>query len=193
MKLRCASTNPGKLREFRLLGADVEALPGMRDIPPSPEDGDTFESNAAQKALYYSRYTAGLLFADDSGLAVDALHGAPGVYSARFAGEHATDAANNALLLQRLAGIENRHARFVCVIALAEHGELRGTFRGEVEGEILRQPYGSGGFGYDPLFFYAPLQRTLSELTEDEKFAISHRGRALRQLLAWLHVHTASR
>jgi XTP/dITP diphosphohydrolase len=186
VKLWCATTNPGKLREFRLAGADVEALPAMRDIPPSPEDGVTFEENAAQKAVYYSRLTEGLLFADDSGLEVDALNGAPGVYSARYAGEHAGDAANNALLLQRLEDHTDRTARFVCVIALAESGKLIHTFRGTVEGEILRAPRGEGGFGYDPLFFYPRFGQTLAEIPAENKFEVSHRGHALREMLAWL-------
>ncbi len=186
MKLWCATTNAGKLREFRLLGADVQMLPNMPEIPPSPEDGDTFEQNAEQKASYYSRYASGPLFADDSGLEVDALGGDPGVYSARFAGEHATSAQNNALLLERLAGKTNRRARFVCVIALAENGHVIQTFRGVVSGEILHEPRGQGGFGYDPLFFYPPFQRGLAELTEEEKFAVSHRGKALTAMLDWL-------
>ena len=183
MTLWCATSNAGKLREFRLLGAPVQALPNMREIPLSPEDGETFEANAAQKAIYYSRYAHGLLFADDSGLEVDALHGEPGVRSARFAGEHATSDANNALLLERLKDVADRRARFVCVIALACHGELIARFRGEVEGEILLEPRGDGGFGYDPLFFYPPFNRGLAELNEEEKFAISHRGKAMREML----------
>jgi XTP/dITP diphosphohydrolase len=186
VKLWCATTNAGKLREFRLLSADVEMLPDMRRIPPSPEDHDTFERNAAQKAIYYSRHASGLLFADDSGLEVHALRGAPGVYSARFAGEHATSEQNNALLLERLAGHADRWARFVCVIALAKDGELIQTFRGEVHGEILYVPRGEGGFGYDPLFYYPPFQRGLAQLSDDEKFAISHRGKALTAMLDWL-------
>ncbi len=186
MKLWCATTNAGKLREFRLLNAGVEPLPGLREIPPSPEEGDTFEMNAAQKAIYYSRHVEGLLFADDSGLEVDALGGDPGIRSARFAGEHATDSENNALLMERLNGMTNRCARFVCVIALAERGRLIATFRGEVEGQILSAPRGSGGFGYDPYFFYPPLGRGLAELSEQEKFAISHRGKAMRKMLVSL-------
>jgi XTP/dITP diphosphohydrolase len=186
VKLWCATTNAGKLREFRLAGADVEALPAMREIPPSPEDGATFEANAAQKAIYYSRFADGLLFADDSGLEVDALSGSPGVYSARYAGEHATDAANNALLLQRLEDHEDRSARFVCAIALAQNQQLIRTFRGTVEGQILRSPRGAGGFGYDPLFFYPPLNQTLAEIPAQNKFAVSHRGHALHEMLEWL-------
>lgn len=183
MKFWCASTNRGKLREFRLAGADVDILPGMSKVAPSPENGMTFEENAVEKAIYYSRLAEGILFADDSGLVVGTLGGAPGVHSARFAGEQATSEANNALLLERLAGVADRRARFVCVIAVALGGKLLETFRGEVEGEILETPRGVGGFGYDPLFFYPPLDRGLAELSEDEKFAISHRGQAFRKML----------
>ena len=190
VKLFCATTNAGKLREFGLIGSlygvEVEALPNLRAIPASPEDGATFEANAAQKAIYYSRFTAGLLFADDSGLEVDALKGQPGVRSARFAGEHATDADNNCLLMERMRGEPDRRARFVCVIALARAGELVATFRAEVQGEILQEPRGAGGFGYDPYFFYPPLNRGLAELTEEEKFSISHRGQAVRKMLSSL-------
>ena len=157
----------------------------MREIPASPEDGVTFEENAAQKAIYYSGFTNGVLFADDSGLEVDALGGAPGVYSARYAGEHAGDAANNALLLERLEGHWDRRGRFVCVIAVAESGKLIRTFRGTVEGEILRAPRGRGGFGYDPLFFHPESGQTLAEIPAVKKFVVSHRGQALREMLDW--------
>jgi XTP/dITP diphosphohydrolase len=186
MKLWCATTNPGKLGEFALAGADVEALPGMRDIPPSREDGHTFEENAGQKAIYYSRFAPGPLFADDSGLVVDALNGAPGVHSARFSGDGATDATNNALLIERLRGVKDRSARFVCVIALAHEGRLIRSFRGEVEGQILHEPRGNAGFGYDPLFFCTERDTGFAELSPQEKFALSHRGKALRAMLEWL-------
>lgn len=190
MTVYCASGNPGKLREFqlagRVLGIDIQPLPGLKSIPAPEEDGDTFEANARLKAAYYSRFAPGLLFADDSGLAVDALGGAPGVLSARYAGEGATDEDNNRLLLERLSGIADRAARFVCVIALAEGGEVRETFRGEVEGAILREARGPGGFGYDPLFYYAPFGCTFGEVDDEKKFAVSHRGNALRQMLRYL-------
>ncbi|HVV46048.1 MAG TPA: non-canonical purine NTP pyrophosphatase, partial [Bryobacteraceae bacterium] len=160
MKIYCATGNLGKLREFRLagevLGIDIEPLADLKSIPAPEENGSTFEANARLKAEYYSRFAPGPLFADDSGLVVDALDGAPGVSSARYAGPGSTDTANNRLLLDRLAGQELRTGRFVCVIALAANGEVTRTFRGEVEGEILREPRGPGGFGYDPLFYYAP-------------------------------------
>lgn len=188
MKLYCATGNPGKLREFRLAGEllriDIEPLAGLKDIAAPEENGATFEENARIKAAYYSRFAPGLLFADDSGLEVDALHGAPGVYSARYAGPHATDRANNELLLQRLGdNNQKRRARFVCVIALADAGEIRQTFRGEVEGEILRAARGPGGFGYDPLFYYPPFGCTFGEVDGPKKFDVSHRGKALRALL----------
>jgi XTP/dITP diphosphohydrolase len=184
----CATGNPGKLREFQLAGEllkiDIEPLPGLKEINAPEENGATFEENARIKAIFYSKFARGLLFADDSGLEVDALNGAPGVYSARYAGPHATDLANNELLLQRL-GDNNpkRRARFVCVIALAEGGEVRQTFRGEVEGEILRAARGPGGFGYDPLFYYPPFGCSFGEVDGPKKFDVSHRGKALRALL----------
>jgi XTP/dITP diphosphohydrolase len=122
------------------------------------------------------------LFADDSGLEVDALGGAPGVYSARFAGPGATDDANNRLLLEKMRGVGDRSARFVCVIALADGGRLRETFRGAVEGEILEEPRGPHGFGYDPLFYYPPFGCSFGEAAAERKLTVSHRGAALRAL-----------
>jgi len=189
MKLFCATGNAGKLREFqlaaRLFNIDIEPLPGLKSIVAPEETGATFEENARLKAAYYSGFATGPLFADDSGLEVDALQGAPGVFSARFAGEHADTAANNALLLNRLGNETHRNARFVCVIALAEAGVAVASFRGEVEGTILREPRGAGGFGYDPLFYYPPFDCTFSEMDEARKFAVSHRGAAFRQLLQY--------
>src|SRR5207244_3081787 len=152
---------------------DLRQLPNP--VPPPEEVGATFEENAIGKAEYYGGFTGGYLFADDSGLEVDALGGAPGVHSARYAGPGATDAQNNALLLDRMRGVENRTARFVCVIALAEPGTLaeRGrllrTFRGSVEGTILDSPRGTGGFGYDPLFYYEPYHSTFGEAPWGDK------------------------
>jgi XTP/dITP diphosphohydrolase len=192
LNLYCATTNPGKLREFRLAAErfgqafKVEPLPGLEGIEPVEETGATFEENAVQKALYYSLHAPGPLFADDSGLAVDALGGAPGVYSARFAGENATDKDNNRLLIEKLRGNSNRAGRFVCVIALAEKGALLATFRGEVEGEIIDAPRGPNGFGYDPLFYYPPFGCTFGEVPGDRKLLVSHRGRALERMFAWL-------
>jgi XTP/dITP diphosphohydrolase len=192
MMVRCATTNPGKLREFRLAGP-VEPLPGLKEIPAPEETGRTFEENAVQKALYYSAYTPDWLFVDDSGLEVEALAGAPGVYSARFAGENATDEANNSLLLQRLRGAADRRAQFVCVVALARRGRLVRTFRGVVRGRIVEEPRGANGFGYDPLFFYEPFGCTFGEADPEAKMKVSHRASALRQMFSWLDDNAATR
>ncbi len=190
MKLYCATGNPGKLREFQMAAGHLELrmVPGYTQIPACEETGRTFEENAVRKALHYGPRAPGRLFADDSGLEVDALGGAPGVYSARFAGEGASDAANNRLLLEKLHGVDDRAARFVCVIALVEGSKLLGTFRGAVEGRIVDSPRGPHGFGYDPLFFYPPFGCTFGEAEPERKLAVSHRGQALRSLLRALHV-----
>jgi XTP/dITP diphosphohydrolase len=185
----CATTNPGKLREFRAAAqgvVSVEPLPGLNAIEAPEETGNTFEENAVQKALYYGAFTAGWLFAEDSGLEVDALRGAPGVYSARFSGPRATDESNNVLLLQRLAGVQDRAARYVCAIALVHAGSLVTKFRGTVEGSILESPQGTGGFGYDPLFFYPPFGATFAEVDIGRKQSVSHRGGAVKKLMTWL-------
>ncbi len=190
MKLYCATTNPGKLREFQMAlenSFHVESLPGLASIPPCEETGATFEDNAVQKALYYSKHCGEYLFVDDSGLAVDALGGAPGVYSARFAGPNATDSANNQLLLDRMRGVPHRTARFVCVVALAESGRLLRTFRGEVEGRLTDAPQGTNGFGYDPLFFYEPFGCTFGEAPLPRKMEVSHRSRALQAMREYLN------
>jgi len=153
---------------------------------PPDEHGSTFEENARLKALYYGALESGYVFADDSGLEVDALGGEPGVHSARFAGPNATDQDNNALLLSRLRGVENRTARFVCVIALAREGQIVRTFRGAVEGRIIDEPRGAHGFGYDPLFYYEPFSCTFGEATDEQKMQVSHRAQALRAMVAFL-------
>jgi XTP/dITP diphosphohydrolase len=189
LKLYCATTNPGKLREFQIALRDavqLEPLSDLKSIPPPDETGLTFEANAKQKAIYYSKHCDGYLFVDDSGLEVDALGGAPGVYSARFAGPNATDAANNQLLLDRMRGVTNRTACFVCVVALAGSGHLVRTFRGEVEGRLLEAPRGTNGFGYDPLFFYPPFGCTFGEAALERKMEVSHRAKALALLRAYL-------
>ena len=169
MIVYCATSNPGKLREFQLAAPDfdVRALP--KSVPPPDETGDTFEANAIEKAVAYGQHTSGYLFADDSGLEVDALGGAPGVHSARYAGDHSTDAANNALLLENLRGIDIPSARFVCVIALVRDGELVKTFRGTVEGYVVDQPRGAGGFGYDPMFYCPAFGCTFGEASIEQK------------------------
>jgi XTP/dITP diphosphohydrolase len=188
--LFCATGNAGKLREFRMASgtgvASIELLPNYKQLPPCVEDGATFQENAIIKARHYGPHAAGLLFADDSGLEVDALGGAPGVYSARFSGPHASDESNNRLLLEKLAAVENRAARFVCAIALVEGARLLGVYGGAVEGRILDEPRGSGGFGYDPLFYCPAFGCTFGEAAAEQKFAVSHRGQALRAMLAAL-------
>jgi XTP/dITP diphosphohydrolase len=188
VKLYCATTNQGKLREFRLAAQgqiEIRPLEGLENLPACVEDGATFEENAVKKALHYGAWAPGPLFADDSGLEVEALGGAPGVISARFSDPGATDRSNNALLVEKLRGVTNRAARFVCVIAVASEGRLIGAFRGEVEGRIIDQPRGAQGFGYDPLFFYEPYGCTFGEVDGDRKFQVSHRGRALRAMLGY--------
>ncbi|MFL6451270.1 MAG: RdgB/HAM1 family non-canonical purine NTP pyrophosphatase [Bryobacteraceae bacterium] len=184
------SSNRGKLKELSLAaegtGLDVQPLPGLKEIAPPEETGSTFEENALQKALYYSQFTSEMVIADDSGLEVDALGGAPGVLSARFAGSDADDAENNALLLELMRNEERRRCRFVCVVVGARAGERLFTARGQTEGTILREPQGENGFGYDPLFFYPPLTRSFAELTPAEKVTVSHRGKAMAQLLPLL-------
>jgi XTP/dITP diphosphohydrolase len=188
--LYCATGNAGKLREFRMAvdsaRIGIELLPGFKQLPPALEDGATFEENAIRKALHYSPHAAGLLFADDSGLEVEALGGAPGVYSARFSGPHATDDSNNRLLLEKLRGVVNRKARFVCAIALVEGDRVSGIYHGAVEGEILHEPRGAGGFGYDPLFYCPAFGCTFGEATAEQKLSLSHRGQAVRAMLASL-------
>ena len=164
----------------------IELLPGFKQLPAAVEDGATFEENAIKKALHYGPHADGLLFADDSGLEVEALGGAPGVYSARFSGPHATDETNNRLLLEKLRGVANRKARFVCKIALVEGARIVGVYRGAVEGVILDEPRGSGGFGYDPLFYCPAFGCTFGEATAEQKFSLSHRGQAVRAMLASL-------
>ena len=195
-----ASSNPGKITELQLgarlwsegagkvLNWELVFLPEFDHIPQSPEDQGSFAANAAQKALHYSRHTSAMVLADDSGLEVDWLGGAPGIFSARFAGPLATDQDNNRKLLLQMCAVppEKRTARFVCELALAQYGKLLAQFRGVAEGVILESERGRGGFGYDPLFFDPQIGRTFAELTPAEKLARSHRGRALRALLEWL-------
>lgn len=189
MLIYVCSSNPGKLNDFKLAakqvgvsGVTIEALPELSRIAAPEETGSTFEENAVAKALYYSGFTPEIVLADDSGLAVDALNGAPGVNSARYAGPSASDEENNNLLLRDLAATAHREARFVCVLALARQGKTMMRERGIVEGRVLLSPRGHNGFGYDPLFFYPPLNRSFGELSNEEKFSVSHRGNAFRAL-----------
>lgn len=190
--LLVATFNPGKLREFHdyLSGLPfhVIGLDSLPDVSPSPEDGDTFERNAQQKARYYSGVFSGLTLADDSGLVVDALGGDPGVYSARYVSPTATDERRCGEILTRLRNLPEpgRTARFVCCLALARQGKVIETFEGTVEGEIAFEPRGNNGFGYDPIFRLPKLNRTLAELSAAEKLEVSHRGQALRKLSEYL-------
>jgi XTP/dITP diphosphohydrolase len=195
--LYVASSNKGKLREFRAAAQEynifVEPLPGLNGIEAPAETGATFEENAKIKAIAYSRTLPGrLVFADDSGLQVDALNGAPGVYSARYAATEddpePSDDENNYKLIYELSQRPEaaNTAHFVCVIALAKDGEVLQTFSGVTDGEILSAPLGKGGFGYDPLFFVPSLNKTYAEVNEREKLQVSHRGKAFRALLQWL-------
>ncbi|MGI9073176.1 MAG: RdgB/HAM1 family non-canonical purine NTP pyrophosphatase [Bryobacteraceae bacterium] len=193
MTIYACSSNRAKLEELVLAGREssvtdltIEPFPGLTQIPAPDENGTSFEENSKFKAAYYSAFTEEAVLADDSGIEVVALHGAPGIYSARYAGPNASDAENNELLLRHLENHDNRAARFVCAVTLVRAGRICTTVRGTVEGKILAQPRGDQGFGYDPLFFYPPLARTFAELTRDEKFAVSHRGRALRSLFSYL-------
>jgi len=191
-ELVVATGNKGKLREFgELLKGVVETILSPADFPGFPEveeDGDTFEANAIKKAMSAAVFTGRPVLADDSGISVDYLDGRPGVYSARYAGEGAADADNNALLLQELAGVPagQRGAAFHCVIALCHPDGSCQTFDGSLPGVILEEPRGAGGFGYDPLFLVPEYGQTFSELPLDIKNAISHRGRAMQQLKAAL-------
>lgn len=184
MIIHCGTSNRGKLREFQLAAPDFDIR--AVDAPPPAEHGSTFEETARAKAEYYAQFAPGWVFADDSGLEVEALGGAPGVHSARFAGPDATDQRNNALLLDRLRGVKNRAARFVCVVALARDGRVEKTFHGAVEGRMIDAPRGTHGFGYDPLFFYEPFGCTFGEATDAQKLWVSHRARALQAMFDFL-------
>jgi XTP/dITP diphosphohydrolase len=197
--LHASSTNPGKLREFALAGKAagsdsviIEPLPNLSAIAPPHETGATYEDNARLKAIYYSGFSRELVFADDSGLEINALNGAPGTRSARYAGDNATMQDNVALVLRQINGIQNRDARFVCVVALASRGRLLQTFYGSVDGKILNECRGSEGFGYDPLFLYEPMGRTFGQIPDTEKFSVSARGRALLAMFAWLRQNPMS-
>ncbi|MGC2163454.1 MAG: non-canonical purine NTP pyrophosphatase [Silvibacterium sp.] len=202
-RLYVATSNPGKLRDFAVAAETsdigIEPLPGLSEIPAPVEDEPTFAGNARLKAVYYSRFAPGeMVLADDSGLEVDALHGEPGVRSARYAadagfqasepstsGLSSTDHSNNLYLLSKLKNVpaDQRRARYRCVLAAARDGLCLFTGEGAVEGEILTQPRGEGGFGYDPLFYLPALGKTMAEIDLATKHDISHRGKALRALL----------
>jgi len=205
-QLFIATTNPGKLRDFRVAAAacvgqsfagqfSIEPLAGLDSIPTPSETGATFAENACSKAIYYSRTAVGcIVLADDSGLEVDALRGAPGIRSARYAADAGfrpdlpADAANNLFLLENLQKVHNpdRGTRYRCVLAAAYNGKILTSAEGTVEGEILNAPRGTGGFGYDPFFYLPSVGCTMAELDLEAKLAISHRGHALRTLLVKL-------
>jgi XTP/dITP diphosphohydrolase len=192
-KLYLASSNQGKLREYEALAGgsapvDLELVPGFRSLPAFDESAPTFAENALGKALYYSQLVDGLVFADDSGLVVPALGGAPGVLSARYAGTDATAEQRNEKFLRALSGKSGaeRRAFFVCAIALVERGRAVAVMTDRVDGEILDAPRGVGGFGYDPVFYFPPLRKGFAELSAEEKNEHSHRGKAFRKLIGIL-------
>ena len=194
-----ATSNAGKLRDFAGAaagyGIEVRTIPNFASLAAVVEDGATFEANARKKAEEYSRYVPGeIVIADDSGLEVDALAGAPGVHSARYAADephlaesNTDDELNNRKLSREIGRIaaENRNGRFVCVIAAARDGNTLGVFEGKAEGMILESPRGFNGFGYDPLFFFPAIGKTFAELSAEEKARYSHRGAAFRKFLEW--------
>jgi XTP/dITP diphosphohydrolase len=194
-----ATSNAGKIRDFSgaasAFGVEVRAIPDFSFLPLVIEDGATFEANARKKAESYSRYVAGkIVIADDSGLEVDALGGAPGVHSARYAASephtaeaNTDDEENNTKLIREIRRVppEERTARFVCSIAAARDGKTLAVFEGKAEGLILTTPRGTGGFGYDPLFYFPQIGKAFAELSAEEKAKYSHRGAAFRRFLEW--------
>jgi XTP/dITP diphosphohydrolase len=186
--LLLASSNAGKLREYRELARnsplELDLLSNFRELAEFEETAPTFAENAVGKALYYGRLTDELLMAEDSGLVVPALGGAPGVYSARYAGPKGSDADCVQKLLRAMEGEtgSQRHARFVCVIALAQKGRALAIVSDFVEGTIAAEPRGAHGFGYDPIFLLRDIGRTSGEISQDEKNRLSHRGKAFRKI-----------
>lgn len=193
-----ATRNQGKLKEFQEILRDfpveIRSLQDFGPIPEVVEDGLTFDDNAYKKAAFTAKVLGLPAIADDSGLVVEALDGAPGVYSARYAGENATDQDNIDRLLKELEGKPNRKAAFECVISIAVPSGPALTYEGRCEGEIINEPRGTGGFGYDPVFYYPGFGKTFAEAGMAEKNQVSHRGKALAELVAefdkvlvWLH------
>lgn len=197
-----ATRNQGKVKELREMLADfpveIRSLSDFGPLPEVEEDGATFDDNAYKKALFTAKALGLPAMADDSGLTVQALDGAPGVYSARYAGDDADDAANIAKLLQEMEGRSDRRAAFVCVLSLAVPSGPALTYEGSCEGEITHEPRGEQGFGYDPVMFYPPLGKTFAEMEPAEKNQVSHRGQAMAQMrqefdkvLRWLEQRLA--
>jgi len=181
-----ATTNKGKTREIKALlkdfPIDIKNLDDFGPIPEVIEDGETFDDNAYKKSSFTAKILGYPAMADDSGLCVDALDGAPGVYSARYAGQNATDADNVKKMLADLKDKKNRNAAFKCVISIAVPTGAALTYEGECKGVITKEPFGDNGFGYDPLFFYPKFNKTFAQLTIEEKGQVSHRGRALKEI-----------
>lgn len=197
-RILLASSNEGKLREYRRMaagsGIEFDWLRGFGELPVFDETAATFAENSAGKALHYSLFTQEMVLADDSGLVVPALGGAPGVQSARYAGPGASDGDRVRKLLGELDAIGggDRQARFVCVISVAQQGRAVAVVSGSAEGSIARGPRGVGGFGYDPVFLSEELGRTFAEASEEEKDRLSHRGKAFRRLLEFLRTRKVS-
>jgi XTP/dITP diphosphohydrolase len=200
LTLVIATSNPGKTSEIRDVldgfAVNIKNLSDYGPIPPVEEDGDTFDDNAYKKASFVSKVLGLPALADDSGLVVDALGGSPGVYSARYAGANATDEQRYTKLLNEMEGRTHRKAAFECVISIAVPPGQALTYEARCEGEIAEKPAGDSGFGYDPIFYYPPLQKTFAQLTREEKNRVSHRGKALQELekefdkvLIWIQQH----
>ncbi len=197
-----ATKNRGKVSEFkdlfRAFDFEVKSLNDFGPIPPVIEDGETFEDNAVKKAQFTAKVLGLPAIADDSGLTVKALRGEPGVFSARYAGEGSTDEANNIKLLGAMTGIEQREAAFICVLAIAVPRGPALIYEGTCEGLITEEISGNQGFGYDPLFYYPPLNKTFAQMSAAEKNGVSHRGKAMAELkgeldkvLIWLRQRLA--
>lgn len=195
-----ATTNKGKQKEIQALlkdfPVDIKTLNDFGPIPEVIEDGETFDDNAYKKAAFTAKVLGYPAMADDSGLCVDALDGAPGVYSARYAGEKATDQDNVEKMLTDLKGKDNRKAAFKCVISIAVPTGAALTYEGECRGILTEEPQGSNGFGYDPLFFYPDFGKTFAQCSLEEKASVSHRGRALKEIademdkiLEWIDIN----
>lgn len=193
-KITLATGNAHKTEEVQSILGDGYKVLDLSQFSPKPEiveDAETFEGNADLKALAIAGLVDHLVIADDSGLAVDALGGEPGIYSARYAGEEASMEENKEKLLQKLSQKEERSARFVCVISVAQEGKVIQRFRGECEGEIIEEESGQGGFGYDPLFKPEGYELTFAELSSEKKNELSHRGKAMKQFMNWLNEQEA--